>query len=111
MDDLSGAEYLEGLDLPNGWKVLNRISPSSTGGNVGVSYLVEKRTGKNIQRAFLKALSFRRLITEPDFARALEQHVAAFNFERDTLELCKSRRMRRVAQVLDGGQHKLPKHT
>lgn len=111
MDDFCSAEYLEGLELPNGWKVLSRISPSATGGNFGISYLVERQNGTNVQRAFLKALSLRQLAKEADFARALEQHVAAFNFERDTLELCRSRRMRRVAQVLDAGQHKMPNQT
>jgi serine/threonine protein kinase len=111
MDDFCAAEYLEGLELPNGWKVVSRISPSATGGKFGISYLVERQKGTKIQHAFLKALSLRRLSGEPDFARALEQHVAAFNFERDTLEICKSRHMRRVAQVLDAGQHKLPKQS
>lgn len=109
MDDFCAAEYLEGVELPNGWKIIKRVSPSTTGGNFGVSYLVERPKGDGVQSAFLKALSLRRLADEPDFARALEQHVAAFNFERDTLEYCKSRKMRRVAQVLDAGQHKLPK--
>jgi serine/threonine protein kinase len=111
MDDLCAAEYLEGVQLPNGWSVLNRVSPSATGGNFGVCYVAERQQDKKTHRAFLKALNLRRLARAPDFARALEQHLAAFNFERDTLELCRSQRMRRVAKLLDAGQHILPNHS
>jgi serine/threonine protein kinase len=111
MDDLCAAEYLEGIQLPNGWNVLERVSPSTTGGNFGVCYIVEKKEKEKVHRAFLKALNLRRLAQASDFARALEQHLAAFNFERDTLEVCRSRHMRRVAKLLDAGQHVLPNHS
>lgn len=107
--DLCAAEYLEGVELPNGWNVLERIPDSGTGGNFGVPYIVEKIEGKHKHRAFLKALNLRRLAGEPDFARALERHITAFNFERDTLHLCKDRKLRRVATLLDAGQHIIPK--
>jgi serine/threonine protein kinase len=105
--DFCAAEYLEGVELPNGWKVLHRLS-NSTGGNFGVSYEVERKQGGKIQRAFLKALNLRRIAKEDNFARALERHLQAFNFERDTLHLCRNHRMRRIATLLDAGEHRLP---
>lgn len=107
---LCAAEMLEGAELPNGWKVLAKIQPesNSTGGHFSVPYVVERREGRLIKRAFLKALNFRRLAAEKDFARAMQQHAAVFNFERDTLDLCRERGLRRVATLLDAGEHRTP---
>jgi serine/threonine protein kinase len=103
---LCAAEMLEGLELPGGWKVISKIAPTanSTGGNFSVPYLVEKVVGSQTRRAFLKALNFRRLAAQADFAKAVQQHITAFNFERDTLELCRSKKLRRIATLLDGGE-------
>ena len=101
------AEMLDGVLLPGGWKVIRRLAPSSTGGNFGVPYLVENesRPGKH---AFLKALNLRRAAAEQDFARAVQQYVTAFNFERDTLSICVDRGLRRVARLLDSGEYRIP---
>jgi len=109
--DFCAAEYLEGVELPNGWKVTHRLSNSSTGGNFGVAYAVEREEGGRTTHAFLKALNLRRIASDPDFARALQRHLAAFNFERDTLHVCRTRRMKRVARLLDAGEHRLPNNT
>src|SRR2546426_11448184 len=107
---LCAAELLEGTELANGWKVTANVPRHSTatGGNFSVPYFVEKREGKSTKRAFLKALNFRQLAAAPDFARAVQQQTAAFNFERDVLHLCKERGLRRVAMVLDAGEHRMP---
>jgi len=101
---------LEGLELANGWKVIKKIVPgaNSTGGNFSVPYLVQKVDGKKTKHAFLKALNWRRLAGSKDFARAVQEHITAFNFERDTLELCRDRKLRRIAMLLDAGQHQTP---
>jgi hypothetical protein len=101
------AEMLDGVQLPGGWKVIGRLAPSSTGGTFGVPYLVEHedRPGK---KAFLKALNLRRAAEEPDFARAVQKCVTAFNFERDTLSVCVDRGLRRIARLLDSGEYKIP---
>ncbi len=67
-----------------------------------------KKEGKSTRRAFLKALNFRRLAAAPDFSRAVQQHTAAFNFEKDTLNLCKEKGLRRVALILEAGELRLP---
>jgi serine/threonine protein kinase len=107
---LCAAEMLEGVELPNGWKVAAKVPPSavSTGGNFSVPYYVERVEGKKTRRAFLKALNFRRLAAAPDFARAVQQHITAFNFERDTLTLCKDKKLKRVALLLDAGECRTP---
>jgi hypothetical protein len=99
---LCAAELLEGTDLGNGWKVTIKVPQNlnSTGGNFSVPYFVEKKEGKSTKRAFLKALNFRRLAAAPDFARAVQQHTAAFNFEREILNLCKEKGLRRIALIL-----------
>lgn len=109
---LCAAELLEGTQLPNGWTVLSKVPnfPNSTGGNFSVPYFVE-RQGTKVRRAFLKALNFRRLSAASDFARTVQQHIAAFNFERDTLTVCKDKRLRRVATLLDAGEHRLVRST
>jgi serine/threonine protein kinase len=56
----------------------------------------------------LKALNLRRLAEEPDFAKALEKHIVAFNFERDTLTDCTDKKLSRIARLLGSGQLKLP---
>jgi serine/threonine protein kinase len=107
--DLCAAEFLEGVELPGGWIVRERIPDGATGGNFGVPYIVEKNDlRKGVQRAFLKALNLRRLAGEPDFSRALQRHTTAFNFERDILSLCKEKGMKRIARLIDAGEHRLP---
>ena len=107
---LCAAEILEGVELANGWKVMKRIAPgaTSTGGNFSVPYLVERVEGRKTKHAFLKALNWRRLAGTKDVARAVQEHITAFNFERDTLELCRDRKLRRIAMLLDAGQYPTP---
>jgi serine/threonine protein kinase len=102
------AEMLEGVDLANGWKVLVKVPKPSTatGGCFSVPYLVERRDGKMTQRAFLKALNLRQLMAEQDFVKAMERHTRAFNFEKETLELCRGKRLRRIAALLDSGEYR-----
>jgi eukaryotic-like serine/threonine-protein kinase len=105
---LCAAEMLEGTQLNNGWLVTIKIpqAANSTGGNFSVPYIAERVEGKNTKRAFLKALNFRRLAAAPDFSRAVQQHTTAFNFERDTLHLCKEKGLRRIARLLDAGEYR-----
>ncbi len=102
------AEMLEGVDLANGWKVLDKVPRPSTatGGCFSVPYFVERRDGKLVQRAFLKALNMRQLMAEQDFVKAMERHTRAFNFEKETLELCRGKRLKRIAALLDSGEYR-----
>ncbi len=110
-NDLCAAEYLEGVELPGGLVVQRRIPDGATGGNFGVPYIVVREGPSEPKTAFLKALNLRRLAGEPDFARALQRHTTAFNFERDILTICKDKGMKRVARLIDAGEHRLPNCT
>ena len=101
------AECLLGLKLPGGWHVKS-FAPrpsTSTGGKHSVGYLVENTDGRE---AYLKALDLSLALKQEDPARALEFLLKAYNFERDILELCKGRRLRRVVTALADGTVEVP---
>lgn len=107
------AEELVGLSVDGGWHVTEKIAagPSATGGNFSVGYLVEADgTGDFAigETAFLKALDFSLALAEPDFARAQQHLLAAFNFERDIVQHCADRRMRYVNKGIDSGEVEIP---
>jgi serine/threonine protein kinase len=101
------AEALEGLTLDEGWFVKSKIvpAPQATGGHFSVGYLVVNPSG---EEAYLKALDFYAAFQDPDLPRALERMTSAYNFERDVLEKCKDRKMRRVVTPIADGIIKLP---
>jgi len=81
---LDPADNLVGVDLQDGWHVIRRIPGRSgaTGGCFSRRYEVVGRDGT---KAFLKALSYRSALRDPDPARALQPLIQDFNFERDLL--------------------------
>jgi serine/threonine protein kinase len=107
---LVAAEFLEGVQLKNGWTIVSKAQQAvnSTGGCFSIPYVVERQIGKGKQRAFLKVLNLRRALESNDLAREMERMTTAFNFERTTLEACKDKRLRRVATLIEDGQHTLP---
>jgi serine/threonine protein kinase len=104
---VNAAAHLEGLTLDGGWKVVSRLprEAGATGGRFSVGYIIENDKG---QKAFLKALDFSEAHKAPDPARMLQAMTEAFNFERDTLALCRGRRMHRVATALAEGSVTVP---
>ena len=101
---LDAANHLQGALLDGDWVVLDRIEKplDGTGGHFSVCYHVEHKSGK---RAFLKALNLGKALNMPgDTLRQIEGLVKTFNFERDTLELCRSKKMRRIAIALADGK-------
>ena len=107
---LGAAEFLEGVQLNNGWTVVSKAPQAinSTGGCFSIPYVVEKQVGKTKHRAFLKVLNLRRLLTAADLPREMQRMTTAFNFERDTLLACKNHKLRRVATLIEDGQYALP---
>lgn len=99
----NAAENLEGLTLPGGWRVRDRVSrqPGDTGGNFSVSYIVE-RDG---QKAFCKVLNYGWIFSAGagvDPARKLQEATELYNFERDIARQCV--RMSKVVTAIDDGQ-------
>ena len=99
----SASTKLEGMTLPNGWKVVRRVlrNPNGSGGMFSHCYQVEK----DGQRGFLKAFDFSAAF-EPgtDAIRHLQIMTSAFEHERDILEICKEKRLSKVVIAIDHGQ-------
>ena len=73
---------------------------NTTGGHFSTSYIVRSING---ERAFLKAMDYRKALESPDPAKALQVMTAAYNFERALLEKCMSNSLSRIVKVLDSG--------
>ena len=99
----SPARKLTGKTLRNGWNVVELIKrpPNATGGCFSASYLVRSDNGR---KAFLKAMDYREALGSEEPAIALQRLTQVYNFERNVLEKCKSRRLSRVVTILDVGK-------
>ena len=84
--------------------LVNRPS-TATGGRFSVGYHVRHRDGFD---AYLKALDFSGALQDQDPSRALEEMTVAYNFERSLLQICRERRMSRVATPLADGAVTVP---
>jgi len=97
------AESLVGLELENGWRVLERFerADDATGGQFSVGYLVEDAKGR---RGFLKALNFSLILLTAQDPLAAMTHVSGlFEHERRLLNACKQRRLSRVVTPIAEG--------
>jgi len=94
------AHFLEGRDLSNGWKVLEKVprSGGATGGMFSIGYVVEHADGR---KGFLKALDFSEALKD---LRELQRLLQEYNFECDLLAKCRERRLTRVATALTQGK-------
>ncbi len=101
-DVLTPAQQLVGKELPNDWKIeeLADRPRDATGGYFSTSYIVRSGDG---DRAFLKAMDYKKALESQDPARELQAMTAAYNFERDLLEKCKTKRLSRIVRILDSG--------
>ena len=104
---LKPAERLVGLILEGGWKVTERHTrgPGSTGGAFSVGYYVVNEKGR---KAFLKALDISSALSSADPARAIQALTEGYNFERDVLNLCRDRRLDRIATAIADGTTRIP---
>ena len=101
---VDAVNHLQGAKLDGDWTVLEKIQKpeNGTGGHFSVCYQVEHKSGK---RAFLKALNLGKALNMPgDTLRQIESLIKTFNFERETLELCRAKKMRRIATPLADGK-------
>jgi serine/threonine protein kinase len=107
MDATVAAERLAGLDLQNGWIVSERIirEEGATGGAFSVGYVVESGTG---HRAFLKALDFSSALEAENPADELARLLATYEHERKVLQVCKDRKIKRVALPIAEGVAVVP---
>ena len=103
---VSPAAQLAGLELEDGWVVLERLArpDAATGGAFSHGYLVQNGS----RRGFLKALDYGNALQASNPATALEALTRAFNFEKELLEECKKKNLRRVVTPLGDGVVRLP---
>ncbi len=103
-DNLKPAEKLLGRELPDGWKVVEKIPrdlTKETGGRFSVGYVVERAERK----AFLKALDLSAALAAKDkVAEQIFALTAEYLFERDILEVCGKERLSRIVQILGHGE-------
>ena len=99
------AQLLTGKTLPDGWRVIEKLSkdPDSTGGVYSSCYEVEKEG----RRGFLKAFDYTgaERVGREDPAAALRDILNAFTTERDILQACKQRVCRNVVEILGTGNY------
>jgi serine/threonine protein kinase len=108
MDGSHPHQLLEGLELNNGWRAIQKLQrdESGTGGSFSCGYIAERSDG---QRGYLKALDFFSTLTKDnDPARVLEPLILAFNFERDLLSKCRDSRLSHVVSALEDGKITVP---
>lgn len=103
------AMRLTGQNLADGWRVVERLDRGSdaTGGMWSVGYRVTADGSGSLPagtEGFLKALDYSWATQQPDQARAIQYMVEAFNFERDIVEHCSSRRMSNVVRGFTSGE-------
>jgi serine/threonine protein kinase len=104
---MSAAEYLEGIELGDGWKVASRLKhESSTGGIFSVPYSV---LDKDSKPHFLKAFDFSSAF-EPgsDVIRVLQSMTALYEHERDILDFFKAKRLSHVVTAVKHGYVRIP---
>jgi eukaryotic-like serine/threonine-protein kinase len=96
------AHQLLGLELPGGWRVIEKIEPppTATGGCFSVGYWVEKPDGTG---GFLKALDYSSALLSPDPPEALKPLLDSFAYERNLLNVCRVKRMSKVATAITDG--------
>lgn len=93
------AEQLDGKQLDNGWKVVEKIKklPGTTGGQFSCSYKVEK----DGQQAFLKALDYTPAFLHPKTAEILQAMTEAYNHEKNLCFQCGH--LSRIVKAIDAG--------
>jgi serine/threonine protein kinase len=106
-EDRTPASSLEGLKLDGGWQVLRRLPRSSSDSTALFSetYVVRDRDGRE---AFLKALDFSRAFALPNAIDVIKDMTSAYVFERDLLDYCRDRRLRRVVMPVGHGTVRAP---
>ncbi len=98
------AYFLDGVDLTDGWTVVNRGSSArAASGHFSVGYDVENEDGR---KGFLKALDLSGALNAPNVMLELQKLGDHYTFEVNLLELCRRRRMNRIVVAIAHGEHR-----
>ena len=96
------AQLLEGKLLEGGWRVIRKLSNSlnQTGGIYSSYYEVEN----DDRKGFLKAFDYSAALkATEDFTKEINNITAAYNLEKEILELCRDNGCKNVIEILDKG--------
>lgn len=107
------AQNLLGIELHNGWKVVEKIEkiPGQTGSFFSVCYRIEK--GKEV--CFLKAFDFSKFIEIAATGRKaidiMTDMLNAHRYERDISVLCTEKHLDKIVTVKEAGEVNVAGHT
>jgi serine/threonine protein kinase len=106
---MTPADQMEGAILASGWVLGPRLvkGPNDSGGNFGSAYLAERGE----ERAFVKALDFRRAMSGPDWLDQVHELTSHVRWERELLEFCGQHGMSRVVRLLGYEDYIAPDHS
>lgn len=103
---------LTGITLTNGWTINEPVlrADGATGSQFSTGFIATNSDGK---RAFVKVLD---LAVDPNLdpdeqLKDLQTRLALFNYERDLLEKCVVKNIRRVVRIIDRGTHQVEGET
>jgi eukaryotic-like serine/threonine-protein kinase len=102
------AHNLVGFTLDGGWTVTDKVTKAhnATGGTFSVSYFVRNAKG---EKAFLKVLDLGYALNmQGDQLKNIEELISIFNFERETLKICREFRLKRVSSAIADGKLEIP---
>lgn len=104
---LCTASDLLGIELDDGWKVVEKIKPrpENTGGHFSVGYKVQK----DEKFAFLKAIDFTAANEQPDPEQFAKSILDSFIFERDLLQKCNKKKLSKIVTAIGHGVY-IPKN-
>lgn len=102
----TAACLLEGRRLDDGWEVVSLVDHDGdrSGGACSVGYLARHDSGV---MGFVKAFDYAAALDGDDPARELERITSTYNAERDLLEHCGKRGLRRVVRALSSGTYRV----
>ncbi len=97
------AQKLEGYVMPCGWTVKSYIPNGA--GHTGSAFSIGYSAVKDGDKAFLKALDFKKLMAmgAPDPLSAIRYMTESFEYERDILRQCRDGKLSRVIRSLSDG--------
>jgi eukaryotic-like serine/threonine-protein kinase len=108
MNNIPASAKLEGLALPNGWKVTETVNPGedATGGQFSNAYVV----AKDGTEGFLKAFDFSYAFQSANVIEVINKLTTAYMYERDLLLHCKEKRLRKVVVAIEHGEVQVPNY-
>ena len=106
--DAAAGHNLIGIHLEPDWEVTEKVERdvSGTGGHFSINYIVRNKSG---QKAFLKVLDLARALSIPgDQLQNVQDLINQFNFERETLRVCRTYGLTGIASALHDGRVDIP---